>query len=186
MRSRVSTGRCRSCGAELSAEARFCGNCGTEVGAQSLAEPGGSAKPLGDKPPERWFKELLVAYAQGDVVKLVDLHAEGWRNTDHRDPAWRDGPSGEEIAQFWATPIEVSDDRQAAVEEVLACDDRVIAARVTYRGTSKAEGRELVLQLGTVSVIEAGVRVSLDLYDSEDRQAMLDRYTELGGASSAR
>jgi hypothetical protein len=150
------------------------------------AELGGGARLLGNTPPERWFGELLVAYAEGDVVKLVDLHADGWRNTDHRNPGWEETQGGEEIAQFFSSPFEVSDDHYAEVDEVLACDDRVIAARVSYRG-NRREGRgELVLQMGSVSVIESGVRVSADLYAPEDRDAMLARYAELGRRPPAR
>jgi ketosteroid isomerase-like protein len=145
------------------------------------AELGGGARLLGDKPPERWFKELLIAYARGDVVKLVDLHADGWRNTDHRELAWAQTQGGEEIAEFFSSPFEVADDHYAEVDEVLARDDRVIAACVTYRGTSKGAGGDLVLKVGSVSAIESGVRVSADLYDPEDSQAMLDQYAELSG-----
>jgi hypothetical protein len=150
------------------------------------AELGGGARLLGARRPERWFKELLVAFAEADVVKLVDLHADGWRNTDHRSPTWKEGPRGEQLARFSSTPFEVSDDHYAEVDEVLACDDRVIAADVTYHGRSKEGGGELVLRFASVSVIESEVRVSADLYDREDRQAVLVRYTELGGRRSPR
>jgi SnoaL-like domain len=145
---------------------------------------GAAGVGLGERPPERWFKEMLSAYAAGDVIKLVDLHAEGWRSTDHRDPIWEKAP--EEIGQFWATPFEVADDHYAEVDEVLACDDRVIVARLTYRGRSKETGSDLVVRVGSVSVIEAGVRVSTDLYDPDERQAMLERYAELGGRRGSR
>jgi hypothetical protein len=145
------------------------------------AELGGGAGPLGASPPERWFKELLVAYAQGDVVKLVDLHADGWRNTDHRERGWEESHGGEEIAQFWSAPFEVSDDHHAEVDEVLAHDDRVIAVLVTYRGRAKEGGGQLLLRVGNVSVIESGLRVSADLYEPGDREAMLEQYAELGG-----
>ena len=40
---------------------------------------------------------------------------------------------------------------------------------------------ELEYSLGTVSVIEAGCLVLDELYEADDREAMLARYAELGG-----
>jgi hypothetical protein len=150
------------------------------------AELGGGARLLGDGPPERWFKELLVAYARADVVKLVDLHAEGWRNTDHRNVGWYEAQGGEEIAHFSSSPFEVADEHFAEVEEVLGSNDRVIAARVAYRGRSKDGDHELLLRVASVSVIESGLRISADLYDPGQRQAVLGRYVELTGRRSPR
>ncbi len=73
-----------------------------------------------------------------------------------------------------------SSDPRIEMEEVLACDERVIAIRATVRGTSP-DGRQFEVPLGLVDVIEDGLFVSADLYDAENREAMLARYIELGG-----
>ena len=73
-----------------------------------------------------------------------------------------------------------SSDVRIEMEEVLACDERVIAMRAALRGTSP-DGQQFEVPLGLVDVIEDGLFVSADRYDAGNRDAMLARYTELGG-----
>ncbi len=87
-------------------------------------------------------------------------------NSQHAEEEWR--------------PEYGSSDLRIEMEEVLACDERVIAMRATVRGTSP-DGRQFEVPLGLVDVVEVGLFVSADRYDAESRNAMLARYTELGG-----
>jgi hypothetical protein len=70
-----------------------------------------------------------------------------------------------------------------AVDEVLACDDRLVAFTMTWRGSGADGGGELALPIGNVYVVEGGRVAHLDQYDPDDRQAMIARYAELGGGS---
>jgi hypothetical protein len=70
-----------------------------------------------------------------------------------------------------------------AVDEVLACDDRLVAFTMTWRGSGADGGGELALPIGNVYVVEGGRVAHLDQYDPDDRRAMIARYAELGGGS---
>jgi hypothetical protein len=70
---------------------------------------------------------------------------------------------------------------QLEIDEVLACDERVMAMRAAWRGKASAGGGELELPVGVVSVIESGLLQRIDQYEPEERLAMVARYAELGG-----
>ncbi len=144
-------------------------------------EIGGGLRPLGDRPPERWWAEVLKAYARADLDKLVQLYAEDWRGVDHRNLGWEETHGREGIASFWRSALAVSTDQHGQIDEVVACDDRAIAVRITWRGTSTEGGGEFALQTGDVGVAESGRSVSQDVFDHADTDAMLARYAELGG-----
>jgi hypothetical protein len=69
------------------------------------------------------------------------------------------------------------------VDEVLACDERAIAMRVTWRGTAVDGGGQLDYPLGLVIVVEDGRAISHDQYDHDDTDAILARFAELSGPS---
>jgi ketosteroid isomerase-like protein len=75
-------------------------------------------------------------------------------------------------------------DPQLTVHEVLACDETVVAALVAWSGVGY-KGAAFENQMGEVAVIRDGRQASVDLYDPDDRQAMIARYVELGGGLSA-
>ena len=100
-----------------------------------FAEVGGGLGPLGDRPPERWMAELCRRWAACDVEGLVDLYADDFVHVDHRALAW------EEIHKDDMRPVHESflatgSDWWCEVDEVLACDDRVIALSVTFHCTN--------------------------------------------------
>jgi hypothetical protein len=137
--------------------------------------PAGYHAELGYRAPERLVVEYKRRFDAHDLDGLRDLHAEGFAIVDHREPSWQDAADDE-----WR-PEYGSPDPRIEMEEVLACDERVIAMRATVRGT-RSDGREFEIPLGLVDVVEDGLFVSVDRYDSENRDAMLARYTELGGS----
>ena len=53
------------------------------------------------------------------------------------------------------------------MDEVLACDERVIAMRATVRGTTP-HGQHFEVPLGLVDVVENGLFVSADRYDKRE------------------
>jgi hypothetical protein len=66
------------------------------------------------------------------------------------------------------------------IDEVIACDERVIAARTSFLGTSpELAGGQVEVSIVQVRVYEGGVFVSSEMFDSDDRQAILARYAEL-------
>jgi hypothetical protein len=71
-------------------------------------------------------------------------------------------------------------DIRGTVDEVLACDERVIAMRVRYRGHGTQAG-EFEALFGCVTVVEDGLATRVDNYEYDDDAAMLRRYHELGG-----
>ena len=145
------------------------------------AELGGGQALLGDRPSERWWANVLCAYARGDVEALVDLYAEDWAYTDHRQLGWETMRGQSEVREFWRSALSVSTAQHGEIDEVLACDDRVIAVTVTWRGIAADTGGAFALPVGNVSVIEAGHNVSQEQFDPGDRDALLARYAELGG-----
>ena len=86
-----------------------------------------------------------------------------------------------DVREFWRSALSVSSAQYGEIDEVLECDDRVIAVMVTWRGIARDTGGVFALPVGNVSVIEAGRNVSQDQYDPGDRDAMLACYVELGG-----
>jgi ketosteroid isomerase-like protein len=66
------------------------------------------------------------------------------------------------------------------IDEVIACDERVIAVRISLLGTSpELAGGEVEVSFVQVRVYEGGVFVSSEMFDADDRQAILARYAEL-------
>src|SRR5579875_3855768 len=70
------------------------------------------------------------------------------------------------------------------MDEVLACDERVIASRVVYHGEGRTAGAWR-LEAGMVSVVAHGRGERSEAFEPDDRQAMIARYVELGGGLSA-
>jgi hypothetical protein len=71
------------------------------------------------------------------------------------------------------------------LDELLACDERVIAMRAAVRGTVPDDGATFELRFGAVDVVEGGRFTRVELYDPDDRRAMLARYAELVGGTDS-
>ncbi len=132
-----------------------------------------SRAKLGYRAPERLAVEYKRYFDAHDLDGVRDLHAEGFLMVDHRER------NSQDAEEEWR-PEYGSPDVRIEMDEVLACDERVIAMRATVRGTSP-DGQPFEVLLGLVDVIEDGLFVSADRYDAENRDAMLARYIELGG-----
>ena len=145
-------------------------------------ELGGGHGPLGERLPERIAAELISGYlkcwAAKDVEGLLEHWAENAVLVDHRALGWETIRGREEVAKVLRAFIAASPNVRLEIDEMLACDDRVSALRMTYRGVGVKAG-ELEYPLGCVFVIEDKRIVSQDMYEAEDREAMLARYAEL-------
>jgi ketosteroid isomerase-like protein len=143
-------------------------------------ELGGTLEVLGDRPPERWWAEFKRRFDAHDLNGLVELYGEDWALTDHRQVGGDvvSAPSALFQMVFDGTP-----DVTVNVEEVIACDDRVIALDGTYRGTASADtgGGPFELRFVVVSVIEDGLVRSTDIFEPEDDIAIMARWRELHG-----
>jgi ketosteroid isomerase-like protein len=149
------------------------------------AELGGGLEPLGDRPPERLYAEFLRRWAAGDTGKIVELCADGYRHNDHRKLGWEAVDSLAALWDFVASAVAGTSGFHFDVDEVLACDDRVLALRGTWHAHSPETGSEMEFKLGHVAVVEHGLLVRQDHYDYDDTRAMLARFAELGGTQPA-
>ena len=145
------------------------------------AELGGGQAALGDRPPERFYAEYVRRIAGGDPQRLAELYAQGWRSVDHRQLGWVDENGRDAALAALRSAFEGFLDLRVEVEEVLACDDRVIALVISWCAHALESGGEAELRMGTVMVVESDQAVSADQYDAEAREDMLARYAELGG-----
>jgi len=135
---------------------------------------------LGDRPPERYWAEYQRLYAAHDVDALLEMYVEDWVVTDHRALGWGNARGRKHAEALLRSVLSTSPNLRLEVDDVIACDEHVIAMRYTWRGHGLKAG-EVALSVGAVTVIEDGLWVSLDLYEPDDDQAMLARYAELGG-----
>ncbi len=148
-------------------------------------ELGGGQGRLGDRPPERYWAELLRRFAAHDVEAVVELHAPDWVFVDYRSLAWEEMRGRQGAETFFRSAFAVSPDVRGEVDEVLACDERVIALITTWRGLGGDASGSFEIRVGMVDVIEAAQSVSRDQYECSDRDAMLARYKELCRDSGA-
>jgi class 3 adenylate cyclase/ketosteroid isomerase-like protein len=147
------------------------------------AELGGGAGALGDRPPEQFFRRWIPVAAAGDIDGVAQLVAEDFVRIDHRSLGWEPLRDREANLAMWRSAYESAEHVRMEAEEVLACDDRVIAWRFSWCGLAggAAGGGEFAVSVGQVNVIEDGIWRSCDQYDTNDRVAMIARYVELGG-----
>ena len=121
------------------------------------AELGGGQATLGDAPPARWFRDLIAAEAARDLEPLRDLFAEDFTFTDHRPMGWEPVTGREAAGELFRSGWDVAAYLHREVDEVLACDERVIALRCTLRFLNREGGGRSEVPLGLVAVIEDGV-----------------------------
>jgi class 3 adenylate cyclase len=139
---------------------------------------------LGGRRPERFYTEFMRRYAEHDLEGVLALYAETFVLVDHRRLGWSELRGHDTLRVTYESVFGESPDIRGEVDEVLACDDRVIAMRVGYRGHGKQAGAFESL-FGCVTVVEDDLAVSVDHYEYDDDAAMLQRYHELGGYPTA-
>ena len=146
-------------------------------------ELGGSVLQLGDRPPERHFEEWARRFLARDLESLRELYAPDCWLVDHRPFSYFGELRGvENVLEMARSTLTSNLGARWGIDEVLACDDQVIAARCTWYGKGIKAG-DFAVSWGFVSVIKDGQNLGLDVYDADDRDAMLARFAELSGAS---
>ncbi len=145
------------------------------------AELGGVIRSLGNRPPERFVAEYSRLHAARDMEAFIQLHAEDCVVLDHRKVGWEETRGREALERMYRSGIEIAPDLRHEVDEVLACDERVLATRVTWTGHAADGDGELSYAVSGVWVIEGGRLLSIDMYDYDDDAAVLARYADLGG-----
>ncbi len=149
------------------------------------AELGGGLGRLGDRPPERWMKGLAAATARQDPGLLRSLYAEDYRFADHRQLGWASTTAVPDALERIESTWTGTTDLHLEVQEVLACDERTIAARITWQGRAvgDAGGGRFDFPLHVVVRLAGERAVSYDQYEPEDSEAALGRFAELTAGS---
>jgi hypothetical protein len=135
----------------------------------------------GDLAPLRFFGEFGRAYHARDVERLVALFDDDWTMADFRPHDSQNVYGVAGARALIRSVFTVSPDIRFAIDEVLACDDRVIALTVSYNGRSQGGLGEFTYISGYVAEIENGLWVSTSEFEHDDEEAMLARYRALGG-----
>jgi SnoaL-like domain len=135
----------------------------------------------GDLAPLRFFAEFGRAYAERDVEGLVALFAADWAMVDFRPHESQNVYGIDGARALIKSVFTVSPDIRFAVDDVLACDERVVALTVSYNGRAQGGLGEFAYISGYVAVIEDGRWASTSEFEHDDEQAMLARYRALGG-----
>ncbi len=120
-------------------------------------------------------------YNAHDLKGLMARHHERVCYVDHRELGWEPLRGLAEVERFYGSAFAISPDIRQELDEVLASDDRLVVAAVTFRGTGADGGGEFELRMGYVTAFEDGLIISSDFYDHDDRQALMARYRKLGG-----
>jgi ketosteroid isomerase-like protein len=145
-------------------------------------ELGGYPVGFADRSPERLVAAVYRYVARGDLEHLGELHADDAVILDHRALPWEDARGRAAIVRLYESGLSAFPDLWLDIVEVVACDERVMALRYKLRGHGIDGGGEMEVPLGAVVVAEQDQLVSVELYDMDDRAAMLARYSELGGS----
>jgi len=140
---------------------------------------------LGDHPPERLWSEFKRRFDAHDLDGMLELYSEYWPLTDHRQLAYEPATGRGAVVGLFGPAFESSPDLRVDVEAVLAADERVIAVRGVYRGTSSDGGGRFELPFVVVTVVEGGLIQSTEIYAHEEQEAALARFEELRGRSAS-
>jgi predicted ester cyclase len=109
------------------------------------------------------------------------LFTDDWTMADFRPHDSQDVYGVDGARAMIKSVFTVSPDIRFAIDEVLACDDRVIALTVSYRGRAQGGVGEFNYISGYVAEIEDGRWASTSEFEHDDNEAMLARYKALGG-----
>jgi hypothetical protein len=134
---------------------------------------------LADLPPLRHYAEYGRRYGAQDLDGFIALFAADWRLVDHRVEGWGSEIGREGCRVLTASVFAVSPDVRFTVDEVLACDERVVAMRASYHGSGIGGHGRFAFEAGFVTLVEGGLSISSDAYEYEDNEAMLARFDEL-------
>jgi ketosteroid isomerase-like protein len=135
---------------------------------------------LGDRPPERFLARFRRLFDAHGVDAILRQYADDHVRVDHRTLGWEDVPK-DDARPLLESLFTSSHDMRLRFDEVLACDDRVVACTFTFHGTNADGGGPFEIPIGDVMVVEDGLIARSEQFDHDDRKAMIARYVELGG-----
>ena len=139
----------------------------------------GVPSELADLPPLRHYAEYGRRYDAQDLDGFIALFSAEWRLIDHRADGWGSSIGREACRVLTASVFAVSPDVRFTIDEVLACDERVVAMRASYHGSGIGGRGRFAFEAGFVTLVEGGLSISSDAYEYEDNEAMLARFDEL-------
>jgi ketosteroid isomerase-like protein len=111
---------------------------------------------LGDRPPEREVARLCRRWTTVEVDALVELFTDDVVRVDHRTLGYDEAHGRDGIRETYTMMFEVSAEVHVHPEELLACDDRVLALRATLRGKAAEGGGEFATPCGYLFVVTDG------------------------------
>src|SRR5262249_28201738 len=145
------------------------------------AELGGGQGPLGDRPSERNLAEHCRRFANGDVVGILEGHADGFTLIDRRKLGWAELRKDDgSLREAHETFLGAAYGCRLEVDQVFACDDSLIACLLTFHGRSYDGGGPFEIAYGAVCEVEGGLFQRVEHFERDDRAGMLARYGELG------
>jgi ketosteroid isomerase-like protein len=150
-----------------------------------FAELSVQPEPPEDRSPARWLSRFIDANNGHDPDAFAPLLREDFVLVDHRANGWGriGGPAA--LREHLVAEFQISPDISMGIDCVLAGDHRAGAACFTYRGHMADGGGEFEYAIGYVTLVQDGRALGTDVYEPEDREAMIARYVELGGGLSA-
>ncbi len=146
-------------------------------------ELGGVRRAELERLPERSFAEHVARFNRHDVDADLELIADDFEYVDRRAISLGSTRGRDAHRETLLSIFEVAPDARTEVQEVIACDDRVIAVGVRYHGHSVDGTGEFELLTAYVVLVENGLWQSVDQYEPDDRETMLARFAELSDVS---
>lgn len=134
---------------------------------------------LAHLPPLRYYAEYARRYAAHDLDAFMELFDEHWQMVDHRTGAPESAVGREVCRAMTASVFAVSPDVRFTIDEVLDCDERVVAMRASYHGSAIGGRGRFAFEGGFVTLVEGGHSISVDQFEYDDNDAMLARFAEL-------
>ncbi len=132
-----------------------------------------------DRAPLRYYAEYARRYASRDLDSFMELFVEDWTMVDHRVVPPNAPIGREQCRALTASVFAVAPDVRFSLDDVLACDEHVIAMRASYQGQGPGGRGEFAFLAGFVTTVVDGHSVHVDQYEYDDDAAMLARYAEL-------
>ncbi len=132
-----------------------------------------------DRAPLRYYADYARRYASRDLDWFMELFVEDWTMVNHRLGPPAESIGREQCRALTASVFAVAPDVRFSIDDVLACDDRVIAMRATYQGQGPGGRVAFAFLAGFVTTIEDGHSLHVDQYEYDDDDSILARYAEL-------
>jgi hypothetical protein len=154
--------------------ATTCAKCGRTQNAGA-----GLCAACDGRAPLRYYAEYGRRYASRDLDAFIELFADGWTMVLHSAGGATEVIDLATCRAWTASVYAVSPDARFAIDEVLACDERVVAMRASYHGLGPGGRGEFAYVAGWVTVVEHGHSQFSEQFEYDDDAAMLARYAEL-------